>query len=312
MTAILRASQGDPMIRRIALPSGVDLEVALLGNPEAPPIILLHGFPESYRTWRHQMLSLAIRYFVIAPNQRGYGASSRPEACDAYTPQKLICDVIALADALGLETFALVGHDWGGAIAWSAALRYPRRVRRLAIVNAPHPLLLQRAVIESPEQRRASQFIRTFRDTALDRDLTEDELTRFFEDLFIRHLGARVSLDERERYFEQWRLPGALRAMLHWYRASNLTVPAMDETVERPEWIDGPFPLVSQPTLAIWGMRDAGLRPMLLDGLDQLCAQLTIVQLPGAGHFPQWETPAEVTRALGGWLAANPSRPMRW
>jgi len=294
--------------RRVALATGVELNVACLGNPSAPPLILLHGFPESHRTWRHQMLALAINHYVIAPDQRGFGESSRPEGVSNYAPQLLMADVVALADALGVETFTLIGHDWGGALAWGAALRYPRRVRRLALLNAPHPQILQRTLIDDMGQRRASQFIRTFRGFAVDRDPDAGELEQFFWSLFVEHLKARVPAHERELYIRQWSRPGAMTAMTNWYRAADLVVPTMEETPERPEWIDAPFPMVSQPTLLLWGMRNAGLLPVLLEGLETLVADLQIVRMD-AGHFLPWEAPQAVSRTLAAWLARTPVKP---
>ena len=155
-------------LQRIALSTGVDLDVQVAGDPAAPPIILLHGFPESHRTWRHIVPDLARDHFVIAPDQRGYARSSKPTGVDEYTPDKIVGDLIALADHFGLTTFTLVGHDWGGAVAWMAALRHPDRVARLVIVNAPHPFLMQRALFDDPDQRAASQYITAFRNPAFD------------------------------------------------------------------------------------------------------------------------------------------------
>ena len=140
-------------LQRIALPTGVELDVAIAGDPSHPPVILLHGLPESHRTWRGIIPDLARDHYVIAPDQRGFARSSKPANVSDYTPDKIVADLLALADHFGLTTFTLVGHDWGGAIAWMAALARPDRVARLGIVNAPHPFLFQRAMIVEPEQR---------------------------------------------------------------------------------------------------------------------------------------------------------------
>src|SRR3954468_10533196 len=146
-------------LQRIALPTGVELDVAVGGDPANPPIFLLHGFPESHRTWRHQIPELARDHYVVAPDQRGFARSSKPEGIANYTPDKPVGDLLALADHLGIEHFTLVGHDWGGAIAWMAALQHPLRIRRLIIVNAPHPKVFQKSLFDDPEQRKASQYI---------------------------------------------------------------------------------------------------------------------------------------------------------
>ena len=154
--------------QRFTLPTGVELDVTMGGDKANPPIFFLHGFPESSRTWRHQMVDLASDYFVVAPDQRGFARSSKPEGVENYTHDKPVADLFALADALGVETFTLVGHDWGGAIAWAAALGNPARVTKLAIVNAPHPFVFQKAVFDDMGQREASQYIRGFRTPGMD------------------------------------------------------------------------------------------------------------------------------------------------
>ncbi|WP_294330663.1 alpha/beta hydrolase [uncultured Sphingomonas sp.] len=295
-------------IRQTMLPlsTGVTLDVALAGDPTHPPVILLHGFPESHRTWRHQIPALAERYFVIAPDQRGYAESSKPQGVEAYAADRIAADLFALADALHLDRFTLVGHDWGGAIAWMAALREPKRVARLVILNAPHPQVFQRKLFDDPGQRRASQYIRFFRETDLDRAPDKTALEQFLLSLFGEHLQVTVPPEEKAIYLSQWSQPGALTAMLNWYRATQIVVPAMNEDPPRPSWVDGPFPLQPQPTLVLWGMRDRGLLPCLLDGLETLIPDYTLVPIRSAGHFLPWEAPEEVTTAMLEWLAVHP------
>jgi pimeloyl-ACP methyl ester carboxylesterase len=129
--------------RRIGLGTGITLNVALAGDRQNPAVILLHGFPESHRTWRELAPRLEDEFFLVMPDQRGFAGSDLPQEVDDYSTDTLINDIFALADALGLEQFTLVGHDWGGAIAWGAALRGDPRLTRLAIVNAPHPVVFQ-------------------------------------------------------------------------------------------------------------------------------------------------------------------------
>jgi len=291
-------------LTRVALSTGVELDVALDGDAANPAILLLHGFPESHRTWRHQIPALAETHYVIAPDQRGYARSSKPEGVENYTPDKIVADIVALADALGIGRFTLVGHDWGGAIAWIAALARPDRIERLIIVNAPHPLVYQRSVFDDPGQRAASQYIRRFRDTRLDQGLVGTGLEAFFGSVFVQHLAARIGGAEKAIYLEQWSQPGAMTAMLNWYRASTIIVPAMDETPERPAFLDAPFPPITQPTLVIWGMKDKALLPSQLEGLDGLVPDMTLVKVD-AGHFVPWEAPEAVTGAILDWLGKH-------
>jgi pimeloyl-ACP methyl ester carboxylesterase len=293
----------DLPLRRIDLSTGVSLDVAVAGDPAAPPIILLHGFPESHRTWRHQIPVLAKDHYVIAPDQRGYARSSKPDGVENYAARHIIGDLMALADALSVDRFALVGHDWGGAIAWGAALGQPHRVERLAIVNAPHPYLFQRALIDDPDQRLASQYITRFRDTGIDQGLTGAGLERFFGTTFAKVLTTVVAGEDKAAYLDEWSQPGAMTGMLNWYRASNFVVPAPGEDVPRPAMLDQPFPAVTQPTLVIWGLDDKALLARMNADLGDYVTDLTLVEVPGAGHFIPWEKPDAVTEPLVAWLA---------
>lgn len=288
-------------MRRIALSTGVSLDVAVAGDAGAPAMIFLHGFPESHRTWRHQLPEFAHDHHVIAPDQRGYVRSDKPAAVADYAPDHIVADLIALADALGVDRFTLVGHDWGGAIAWMAALRHPDRIERLVILNAPHPLVFQRSLFDDPEQRAASQYITKFRDTSIDRGLIGSGLEHFFATGFAKLVTRTIAGTDKAAYLDEWSQPGAMTAMLNWYRASAIVVPAPGETPERPAWIDAPFPPVTQPTLVIWGMHDKALLPVQVDGLDAVVLDLTVATVD-AGHFVPWEAPEAVNDAIRGWL----------
>lgn len=290
--------------RRIPLRTGVTLEVATDGPGDGEAIILLHGFPESRRAWRAVAPELARDFFVVAPDQRGFGGSDRPEGIEAYAIEPLLADLIALADALELRRFTLVGHDWGGAVAWAAALRHPDRLARLVIVNAPHPLVFQRSLIEEAGQRAASQYIRAFRDPAMERAIAAMGLERFFEKSFGGHVElSLIPPEERRRYLDQWAAPGALTAMLNWYRASRIEVPAPGEAAELPGWTQAPFPIITVPTLVVWGLRDKALLPVQLAGLPALIDDLAIAATPEAGHFIPWEQPEFVVAAIRDFIA---------
>lgn len=290
-------------LQRVALPTGVELDVAVAGHPTNPAIILLHGFPESHRTWRNQIAALAADHFVLAPDQRGFARSSKPEGVANYTPDKPVGDLIALADRFDIERFTLVGHDWGGAIAWMAALNHPDRVARLIIVNAPHPFVFQRSLFDDMAQREASQYIIAFRNPEFEKYLDGIGLSEFFDGSFMRHTNFEQVREEKPVYLDQWSQPGAMTAMLNWYRASALNVPAMDATPERPAFLDAPFPPLRMPTLVIWGMEDKALLPVQIEGLEPLIPDLEIVRLDGVGHFAPWEAPEKVTGAMQKWLA---------
>jgi len=293
-------------IRRIPLSTGVTLNVALAGDRSKPAVVLLHGFPESHRTWREIAPRLEGDFFLVMPDQRGFAGSDRPQDVEAYEADKLIDDVFALAEALGLERFALVGHDWGGAISWPAALRGDPRLTRLAIINAPHPVIFQKSLIEDSDQRAASQYISAFRSRMFEKAAEGMGYDALFEKSFSRHVDLAIIPEaERRQYIADWSMPGGLTAMLNWYRASKMMVPPPGVTLPLPQWLLGAFPKVEVPTLVIWGMRDQALLPLQLEGLDRLVTDLKIARIPDAGHFVPWEAPDAVVKVLRPFLAAD-------
>lgn len=289
---------------RISLSTGVTLKVAHGGPADAEAIILLHGFPESHRTWRHVAPGLARDYRVIVPDQRGFGASDRPAEVDQYRTAHTVADIFALADAYGIDRFTLVGHDWGGAISWTAGIKHPSRLDRLVIVNAPHPLIFQRSVIDDHAQREASQYIRTFRSPMMEKGIEAMGFDAFFAKTFSPHTDLdAIPHEERQAYLDDWKQAGALTAMLNWYRASNLDVPSMDQKGSKPLWTHAPFPRVKVPTLVVWGMKDKALLPIQLDGLDELVEDLRITRIEEAGHFVPWQRPEPVLAAIRAFMA---------
>ena len=292
--------------RLIKLSTGVTLNVALAGDPKNPPVILLHGFPESHRTWRELVPRLEDRLFMVMPDQRGFAGSDLPQDVEDYRTDVLVGDIFALADTLGIERFALVGHDWGGAIAWAIAVRGDPRLTRLAIVNSPHPVIFQKSLIEDEEQRLASQYITAFRTPGFEKVVEANGFDWFFDRTFSRHVDvSEIPDEERRQYIADWSQPGAFSAMLNWYRGSRVMVPPPGVTVPLPDWLLRAFPRIKVPTLVVWGMKDKALLPIQLDGLDTLIDDVTIVPLPDAGHFAPWEAGDEVASALGPFLAAE-------
>jgi pimeloyl-ACP methyl ester carboxylesterase len=292
--------------RRVPLKTGVTLNVALAGDPARQVVILLHGFPESHRTWRELAPRLQEDFYLVMPDQRGFGGSDRPQDVEAYATETLVEDIFALANALSIDRFALVGHDWGGAIAWPAAIKHPERLTHLAIVNAPHPVIFQKSLIEDSDQRAASQYISAFRSPMFEKAVEGMGFDALFDKSFSRHVDlAIVPPSERAQYIAQWSQPGGLTAMLNWYRAAKVGVPPPGVKLPLPDWLLKPFPKVRVPTLVIWGMRDKALLPLQLDGLDELVEDLRIVRLSDAGHFAPWEAPNEVAAALLPFLAGQ-------
>lgn len=291
--------------RKVELSTGIAMNVALAGPEGGPPVILIHGFPESHRTWRLLVPLLADELRLVMPDLRGFGDSDRPQDVGDYATDTLIADIFALADALSIERFALVGHDWGGAIAWAAALRGNPRIERLAIINSPHPLIFQKSLIEDEPQRAASQYMRAFRDPRMEAGIEAMGFDAFFEKSFSKHVDmARISPEERAIYISQWSRPGALTAMLNWYRASQIAVPAVGENAAMPAWIERGVPKLKIPVRVIWGLEDKALLPIQLEGIGEIGDDVEVFPLKGVGHFAPWEAPEKVAGALKPFLAA--------
>lgn len=292
---------------QVTLANGIELDVVDTGPRDAAVLLFLHGFPDSHRTWRHQIAHLSGRYRCIAPDQRGYRGSSKPKGVESYTPDKLIGDVFQLADALGIGPFTVVGHDWGGAIAWGVAImgQLNGRVTRAVVMNAPHPVIFPKLLYTNRQQRQASQYFRVFRDPA------SDELVEQFGlgGVLLKAFGEvpenpKMDPAERAALMEDYANREAAIAMLNWYRASPMDVLDMDAPYALPAGYQPPaLPKLTIPTLVVWAMEDMALPAANLDGLDEVIADLTLMQVPGCGHFVQWEAPGEVNAALDAFLA---------
>ncbi|MBU6395501.1 MAG: alpha/beta hydrolase [Sphingomonadales bacterium] len=254
-------------LTRVTLANGIELDVVDTGPRDAPALMFLHGFPESHRTWRHQIAHLSGRFRCIAPDQRGYRGSSKPDGVENYTPDKLIGDIFLLADALGVGQFTVLGHDWGGAIAWGVALMgQGTRVTRAVVANAPHPGIFQKLLYLDPVQRGASQYMRAFRDTANDAMVREHGLGALLAKALNWDRAPVMEEVEREALLKDWSNGDSAIAMLNWYRASPMDVPTMDAPFALPEgYASPPLPPLGIPTLVIWAMDDMALPPANLE-----------------------------------------------
>ena len=284
--------------RRIDLSTGITMNVALAGPAEAPPVILVHGFPESHRTWRSLVPLLEGDLRLVMPDLRGFGGTGKPQDVADYSTEHLLADVFALAGALGIDRFALVGHDWGGAIAWAAAISGNPRITRLAIVNSPHPAIFQKSLIDHPEQRAASQYMNAFRDPGMEAGIARMGLGTFFDKSFSKHVDlATIPVEERQHYLDDWGQPGALTAMLNWYRASRILVPEPGADAAMPDWVDH-VPKIGIPVRIVWGLDDKALLPVQLERIGEVGDDVDVFPLPGVGHFAPWQAPEKVAAAL--------------
>jgi len=295
--------------KRVKLANGIELDVVDEGPKDAPALIFLHGFPESHRTWRHQIAHFSDRYRCIAPDQRGYRGSSKPQEVEAYRPDKLIGDIFLLATELGIDEFTIVGHDWGGAIAWGVALMGQKgigtgRVSRAVIANAPHPAIFQKLLFTDPHQRESSQYIRGFRNTENDALVQEHGLAAILMKEIKWDRPDAMEPEEREALLKDWQDREAAFGMLNWYRASPMIVPPMDAPFEVPADYQPPqLPNLAIPTLVIWAMDDIALPPGNMVGMDDIIDDLTIEKVSGCGHFVPWEAPREFNAAVDAFLA---------
>lgn len=269
--------------------NGVRLHVATAGPERGPLLVLLHGFPEFWYAWRHQIAAFAeLGYRVLAPDQRGYNLSQKPRRLSAYRMDVLANDVEGLIDAAGRQRACVVGHDWGGAVAWALATRSPDRVARLGILNAPHPAVMRRFLRHDPAQRRRSWYFYFF------------QLPWLPEWRMRRHdwaIGERAvrgtsrpgtfSDEDLRLYRQAWSQPGAARGMLQWYRAA----------LRRP-WRAPRSARVPVATLVVWGGQDRFLgREMIAPSLER-CDRGRVELLERASHWVQHEEPAAVNGLL--------------
>lgn len=254
-----------------------------------PLVLLLHGFPEFWYAWRHQIPALAEHFTVVAPDQRGYNETDKPAW--GYEIDVLVADVLGLIEALGHERAIVVGHDWGGAVAWATAIARPHRVERLAILNAPHPAVFAEHLRTNRAQQRRSWYMGFFLLPALPELAFKANDYALLERIFREQIPAGTFGDEDlAAYKDALSKPGALTAALNWYRAAGRQGARGLYT--------GTQMRCDVPTLLIWGEADVALGPELVDGTAQYVPDLTVRRLPGVSHWVQQEAPAQVNRFL--------------
>ena len=283
--------------------NGVRLHCVTAG--EGPLILFLHGFPEFWYEWKHQLQEFGKDHLVVAPDLRGYNLSEKPAALDQYRPEVLVEDIRALADHFRQNRkFVLVGHDWGGALAWLFAMAHPEYLQKLIIINAPHPAIFARLLASDPAQQQASQYMLLFRSPGAEDVLSANNYAVLVDAVLSNLLktGAFTAAD-KAAYLNAWSQPGALTGGLNYYRASNLG-PASPQTEAATALSDhagrlNPAQLrIHVPTLVLWGEQDIALLPSNLDGLDQFVPQLTVQRIPDGSHWVVHEHPAKISAAI--------------
>jgi pimeloyl-ACP methyl ester carboxylesterase len=279
---------------RESLVNGISLHWVEQG--EGPLVVLLHGFPEFWYAWRHQIPALAAAGFrAVAPDLRGYNLSEKPRGVRSYRIEALLGDLAGLIAHLGEEKAHVVGHDWGGALAWYAPLFHPERLLSLALLNAPHPLAFRRELRSNPAQRRKSSYVFFFQLPWLpERRIRAGNFAALGKMLRRDPVSPGAFTDDDIRLYEEaLSRPGALTAAVNYYRAALRFPPR----VRGRAWPEG------LKTLLIWGERDRYLGPGLLEGLDRWVPRLTVERIPEASHWVQADAPARVNEILLRFLA---------
>jgi pimeloyl-ACP methyl ester carboxylesterase len=295
------------MRRQTLRVNGLDLDVRAMGDPAAPLLLFLHGFPEYSGAWDEVLPAFAGSFHAVAPDQRGYAGSAKPEGVEAYRVKHLVRDVLALGDLLSPgRPFALVGHDWGASVAYAVAIAAPARISRLVVINGVHPGPFQKSLIEDEAQRRASAYMHFLRSPEAEVQLSANGFQKLLG--MLSRFGPQPWLtpEKQARYVEAWSPPGALTGMLNWYRASPLLVPHPGEAVDPAKVLKlDPAQLrVRMPHLLIWGMGDRALLPVSRAGLADWCDDLTVREIDGADHWVVHQKTAEAIGLIRDFLGA--------
>jgi pimeloyl-ACP methyl ester carboxylesterase len=274
---------------RMVETNGIHLHVVEAGPPDGELVILLHGFPEFWYGWRHQIPALAeAGYRVLAPDQRGYNLSDKPREISAYRLDECARDVIGLIDGAGREKACVVGHDWGAVVAWWLAIHHPDRLRKLAILNVPHPSAMLKTVLTNPAQMLRSWYVGIFQIPLLPEFLMTfaDAVGGISALLRTSSPGSFTDVDI-PHYIRAWKQPGAATGMINWYRAL---------VQRRPQPV--PDSRVHVPTLIIWGRHDVALLPQMAQQSLQYCDNGRLFMLENATHWVQHDAPERVNQHL--------------
>ena len=278
----LQASDFESRVKQgFADSNGVKIHYATIGS--GPLIVMIHGFPDFWYTWRRQMEGLADKYQCVAIDQRGYNLSDKPEGVENYDVRLLVGDVIAVIKHLGKDKAIIVGHDWGGLVAWQLALNAPQYVDRLIILNLPHPRGIGRELAHNPKQKAASQYARNFQKEGSENLIKPEQLAFWVTDP-----------DAKPKYIEAFKRSD-IKAMLSYYKRNYPREPYQED----------PSPVVKMqmPVLMFHGLKDPALLSDALNNTwDWMGKDLTLVTIPEAGHFVQQDAADLVTRTMRAWL----------
>ena len=280
----------DTPVEHVYLPTnGIRLQVTQAGSRYGPLVLLLHGFPEFWYGWRRQVKPLVEAGFrVWAPDQRGYNLSDKPRGLTAYRLDELAKDVLGLIDAAGVDRCYLAGHDWGAAVAWWVALRFPDRLHKLAILNGPHPAVMVHTLGSNLEQLRKSWYMFYFQLPFLPEAMLRNNDWEYM----VRMLKGSskpgtFSQEDIEQYRQAWWRKHAIHSMLNWYRAA----------IRMPPDLSGDL-RIRVPTLVMWGAQDTALEREIAESSLDLCDQARLIYFENASHWVQLEEAEAVNKHL--------------
>ena len=279
--------------------NGIRLHYVSIG--EGKLIMFVHGFPEFWYAWENQLIEFGQDYQAVAPDMRGFNLSSKPAEIEKYQVNDLIEDLRALAEHLGHKNCIMVAHDWGGAVAWAAAMRHPEMLEKLIIVNSPHPAVFARELLNNPDQQKASQYMLMLRSAEAERVLSENNFATLMDVLVQFGSKWEMSEDKRSKYIEAWSQPGALTGSLNYYRGSPLYPPVSkndEELIKSILNLPKEMFEVKVPTLVIWGEQDQALLTGNLEGLEEYIEDLTVKRIPDGTHWVIHEQPELVNSLI--------------
>jgi pimeloyl-ACP methyl ester carboxylesterase len=281
------------------------LHYAASGPADGHLLLFLHGFPEFWYAWRHQLADLGDRYLCVAPDLPGYNLSSKPPEVARYRTKRLIDDVVAFAAQFSpKKKFTLIAHDWGGALAWAFAIKRPELIDRLIIVNAVHPGAFQREMAKNPAQAAASQYIHELRAEGSEARYAANDYALLWRSLAKTAEAGHLSAVDRAAFVKAWSEPDALTGMFNWYRAMRMDPPKPGAPAA--EVYNDEALMVPVPTLVIWGERDTSLLPGCVEGLERWVPNLDVRRVPDGSHWIVYEKSAFVSAAIRAWMDKSP------
>jgi pimeloyl-ACP methyl ester carboxylesterase len=270
--------------------NGITLHAATAGSPAGKVILFLHGFPEFSLGWKKQLLFFAEKgFFAVAPDQRGYNLSSKPKGVKAYRIENLVADVVDLIKQLSTQKIILVGHDWGGGVAWEVAGQHPELIEKLIILNMPLLKVMRQTLKRNPRQMLRSWYAGFFQIPFFPEWFGSLFNFKILEKSMISSANKNTfSRQEMIAYKTAWRNPGAVKAMINWYRAYKYSQPALKR--------------ISIPTLILWGKKDKFLLPEMAEKSNLLCSKGKLILIEDATHWLHHEKVAKVNQLIQNFL----------